>query len=179
MWDLPPNTSDNYIQQEQLTPNTQIEHRLNEYPQMSKEVWDIVIKVKNGVVKIVKKAEISWNTQSETKELKEELIKKVEVILTPEEIEAIWWKIIAIFQWDVLIKYEIWENEIIDVTKIDINNDFWNLLSKKVSNSFFERLENWEIIWHKMDGQILNQNNNNFHKVFYMDYYRLKKPINY
>ncbi len=176
MWDLPPNTPDNYVQQDKLN-NIPIEHKLEKYPQISKKVWDVVFEVKNDVIKIVRKAEISWNTQNETKELKEELIKKVEIILTPEEIEIVWWEMIAIFRWNILVRYEIWDNFIIDVKNIDINNDFSTLLSKKVTWIYFERKENWEIIFHRWSDKPFTQNNNDFHKAFYIDFWRLKKPI--
>ena len=77
--------------------------------------------------------------------------------LSLEEIEAIWGKIIAFFRWNILIRYEIWNNKMIDVENLDINNEGGNLLSKKVSNSYFERLKNWTIIWHKMDWKILQK----------------------
>ena len=100
---------------------------------------------------------------------------KVTVELTLEEIEVIWWQMIAVFEWGQLIRYEIWGKYILDISNIDINNDLWNLLSKKVSNSFFERTKSWEIIWHKKNWEIVSQNENNFHKSFYIQYYGLKR----
>lgn len=177
MWELPAKIPDNYVQTDKIK-NPPLEHRLDEYPQISKKVWDVVIEVKDWVAHVILKPEkdsISWDAQEKTNELKESLERKVDVTLTTEEIEAIWWKIIAIFQWNQLIRYEIWDKYYIDVKNLDINNEFGNLLWKKVSNSYFERLASWEIIWHRMDWKILDQNNQLFHRGFNMEFWRLKE----
>ncbi len=106
-----------------------------------------------------------------------ESLRKVEVELNKKEIEAVWWKVNAIFEWNILVRYEIWYEYIIDVSKIDINNEFGNLLTKKVKWSYFERLKNWEIVIHMRNWETINQKENKFHKLFFMDFYRLKEPI--
>lgn len=179
MIDTPSIWPDNWYVEANIKPKSHYERVLwKDYPVQSKEVWGVIVKVKDRVTTIViNKGKIRWETNDKTGELKEKLTKKVEVILTPEEIEAVWWKIFAFFQWKQLVRYEIWESLMIDVAHLDINNEFGNLLSKKVSNSYFERLPDWLIIWHKMNWKILNQNENIFHRSFYMEFSRLKRPI--
>ncbi len=115
--------------------------------------------------------------KKETNELNNEILKKVEVELTPEEIELVWWKIIAFFKWKELIKYEIWDKYIMDVINFDINNDFWNLLSKKVSKLYFSRWKDWKLQVDMWDWRIYKQNENMFHRAFYLQFGRIKEPI--
>lgn len=129
MWDLPPQTPDTYIQDEQLKQPTQIEHRLKEYPQMSKEVWGVVIEVKDWVTTVIKKAEISWETRTETNELNEQL--KQELIQKLKELPDYEWSKVqeAIEKWTIEIKkipwrewYAIYESKIwnlVYITKLD------------------------------------------------------------
>jgi hypothetical protein len=104
-------------------------------------------------------------------------IQKNIVELSSEEETIIGWKMIAIYQWDTLLRYEIWNDQMINLESIDINNEFWNLLSKRVNWLYFEKLKNWKIILHMWDWKILNQNDNKFHKAVWMELWRLKEPI--
>lgn len=174
MADIPSTLPDNYVELHQQQAPSHYERVLwKEYPIQSQEVWGVIVDVKKWVATIIRKAEISWATQHETKALKEQMEKRIEIELSPEEIEAIWGKITAIFNWNILIRYEIWENEIIDITKIDINNEFSNLLSKKVSKSYFEKKEDGSIVFHQKDWKILEQNQNDFHRMFYISFMHL------
>jgi len=73
MWDLPPQDYNIDTLQVDLKPKTHYEERLESYPQMSKEVWGVVIEVKDWVTKVVKKAEVTSDTKKETKDLYETL----------------------------------------------------------------------------------------------------------
>ena len=150
MWDLPPQTPDNYVQNEQLKPQTQIEYRLDKYPQISKEIWGVVIEVKNWVAKVLKKWEISWETKKETSELneqlKKELIEKFKLLPDYE-----WSKVQeAIEKWTIEIKkipwrdwYAIYESKI------------WNLVylvrldSTRYLNVDYFRTKPWYEDWLK------------------------------
>ena len=129
MWDLPANTPDNYIPNNQLIPAHNIERRLDSYPPISKEIWGVIIEVKDNIVRVVKKAEISWETKKETSDLYEQLtveqkLKRIDKLYKLENLDNllsdshkkffiesylwdIWWKFdennnIAI--WDKIIK---------------------------------------------------------------------------
>jgi len=178
MADIPSTLPDNWYIDQNIKPTSHYERTLwKEYQVQSKEIWGVIIDTKNWILKVVKKAEIKSEAKKETKELNEDIFRRVIVELTPQEIDFIWGNMVAIFKWNKLIRYEIWNDIIINVEKIDINNDFNTLLSKKVSWVYFERLENWEIIFHRWKDKPYTQNDNKFHKAFYIDFRRFKEPI--
>lgn len=134
MSDLPPNNPDFYIQQDKIN-NPPIEHRLLEYPKISKEVWEVIITIKDWVAKITRKTEkkqVSDETKQETQELNEEW--KAEFIERLKKLPDYEWSKVkeAIEKWTIEIKkipdrnwYAIYESKIWNLVYITRMNWEW------------------------------------------------------